>query len=146
LFTYKGLTDRKSWTSTSPSLTRILGVEVEEVADVAAAVDVAEKEGSIASAAKDPMVNAVRDKKATVHQDRKETLLPVVEEIVGAVVVEVTVEAEEEEAISKSLALLRKLSLPWDRSIKIEKAKCDPDMNENMSGILYTLLTFRAFL
>lgn len=121
-------------------------MEVEEVADVAAAVDVAEKVGSIASAAKDPMVNAVRDKKATVHQDRKETLLPVVEEIVGAVVVEVTVEAEEEEAISKSLALLRKLSLPWDRSIKIEKAKCDPDMNENMSGILYTLLTFRAFL
>jgi len=146
LFTYKGPTDRKSWTSTLPSLTRILGVEVEEVVDVAAAVDVVEKEGNIVSVARDQMVNAERDKKAIVHQDRREMLLPVVEEIVGAVVVEATGEAEEEGATSKSLALLRKLSLPWDRSIKIVKAKCDPDMYENISGILYSLLTFRAFL
>lgn len=41
MYTYRGLIDRKSWTSTSPSLTKILDVEVEEVADVAAAVDVA---------------------------------------------------------------------------------------------------------
>ena len=129
LFTYKGPTDRKSWTSTSPSLTRILGVEVEEVVDVDAAVDVAEKEGSTASAARDQMVNAVRDKKATVHQDRKVMLLPVVEEIVGAVVVEATGEAEEEEAISKSLALLRKLSLPWDRSMKVIRFTNPIDLN-----------------
>merc|ERR1719431_1989967 len=146
LFTYKGPTDRKSWTSTLPSLTRILGVEVEEVVDVAAAVDVVEKEGNIVSVARDQMVNVERDKKAIVHQDRREMLLPVVEEIVGAVVVEATGEAEEEGATNKSLALLRKLSLPWDRSIKIVKAKCDPDMYENISGILYSLLTFRAFL
>merc|ERR1712013_139753 len=91
-------------------------------------------------------IQAVLSLYAIVHQGRREMLLPVVEEIVEAVVVEVIAEAEEEEAINKSLALLRKLSLPWDRSTKIVKAKCDPDMDENMSGILYSLLTFRAFL
>ena len=119
LYTYRGQIDRKSWTSTSPSLTKIPGVEVEEVVDVAAAVDVVEKEESSVSAVRDQMVSAAKDKKATVHQGRREMLLPVVEEIVEAVVVEVIAEAEEEEAINKSLALLRKLSLPWDRSIKV---------------------------
>merc|ERR1711881_481362 len=111
LSTYRGLTDRRSLTSTSPLLIRIRDVVVEEVVGVAAGVDVVEKEGS--TAVIDKTVNAVKDK--------KEMVLHVVEGIVEAVAAEGIAVEEEGVAINKSLALPRKLSQHWDRSMKILK-------------------------
>lgn len=164
LSTSRGPTDRRSLKSTSPTLTRIPDVEMVEDVDVVAAVDVVEKVESTANAVIDQKansVNAVRDQKANalnaardrkatapnVHQGKREMLLPVVEVIVEAVAVVVTAVAEEgEAAASRNLTWTRRLSLPWDRSVEIEKAKCEPGVNENMPGVLYSLLTFRAFL
>jgi len=114
--TYRGLTDRRSSTSTSPLLTKILDVEVEEVVGVVAAVDVVGKVESSAAIGKMASVaSAVKDQKEIVHQDRKEMLLPAVEEIVEAVVVVVIAEAEEGGAINKSLASPKRLSQHWDK-------------------------------
>lgn len=168
LSTSRGPTDRRSLKSTSPTLTRIPDVEVVEDVDVVAAVDVVERVESTANAVRDQKansvnaakdqkanaLNAVRDRKAiapnvpNVHQGKREMLLPVVEVIAEAVAaVEVTAVAEEGEvAASRNLTWTRRLSQPWDRSVEIEKAKCDPGVHENMPGILYSLLTFRAFL
>lgn len=165
--TSRGPTDRRSLKSTSPTLTRIPDVEVVEDVDVVAAVDVVERVESTANAVRDQRensvnaakdqkanaLNAVRDRKVTapndpnVHQGKREMLLPVVEVIAEAVAVEVTAVAEEGEvAASRNLTWTRRLSQPWDRSVEIEKAKCEPGVHENMPGILYSLLTFRAFL
>lgn len=158
LSTSREPTDRRSLMSTSPSLTRIPDVEVAEDVDVVAAVDVVERVESTANAVrdqkansvnavKDQKANAARDRKVIVHQGKREMLLPVVEVTVEAVAVEVTVVAEEgEAAASRNLTWTRRLSQPWDRSVEIEKAKCGPGVYENMPGILYSLLTFRAFL
>jgi len=102
LSTYRGLTDRRSLTSTSPLLIRIRAVVVEEVVGVAADVDVVEKAGS--TAVIDKTANAVKDKKAIAHQGRKEMLLHVVEGIVEAVAAEGIAVVEEGVAINKSLA------------------------------------------
>merc|ERR1711874_608154 len=108
--TYRGLTDRRSSTSTSPLLTKILDVEVEEVVGVVAAVDVVGKGESSAAIGKMASVaSAVKDQKEIVHQDRKE--------IVEAVVV-VVAEAEEGGAINKSLASPKRLSQHWDKLYK----------------------------
>jgi len=158
LSTSREPTDRRSSMSTSPLLTKILDAEVAEDVDVVAVVDVVEKVASTVNAARDQKensVNAARDQKANavrgrkviVHQGKREMLLPAVEVIVEAVAAEVTVVAEEGEAVaSRNLTWTRRLSQPWDRSVEIEKAKCEPGVYENMPVILYSLLTFRAFL
>merc|ERR1711874_458648 len=107
--TYRGLTDRRSSTSTSPLLTKIL--------DVVGKVESSAAIGKMASVA-----SAVKDQKEIVHQDRKEMLLPAVEEIVEAVVVVVIAEAEEGGAINKSLASPKRLSQHWDKLYKATKA------------------------
>lgn len=130
--TYRGPTGRRSSTSTSPLLTKILDVEVEEVVGVVEAVDVVEKVESSAvrgqmesSAAKGKMASvasAAKDQKEIVHLDRKEMLLPAVVEIVEVVVVVAIVEEEEGGAINKSLASPKRLSQHWDRPFKVSKA------------------------
>jgi hypothetical protein len=142
LSTSRGPTDRRSLKSTSPTLTRIPDVEVVEDVDAVAAVDVVERVESTANAVRDQRensvnaakdqkanaLNAVRDRKATapnvpnVHQGKREMLLPVVEVIAEAVVVEVTALAEEGEvAASRNLTWTRRLSQPWDRSVEVRQ-------------------------
>lgn len=143
LSTSRELTDRKSLTSTLPSLTRMVVVVEAEAADVVVAVDVVEiavKVESTVSVARGQRentvsvvnpVSALREKAesvlnvaSAVHQGKREMLLPAVEEIAEAVVdVVVTAEAVDVVAVaSRNLTWTKRLSLPWDRSTKIDIA------------------------
>merc|ERR1719431_2161477 len=120
LCTYREPTDRRSWTSTSPLLTRILAVVAAEDVEEDAAVDVVGKVESSASVVKGQMENSVsvaRDPrestasavnalKVIVHQDKNVMLLPAVEGAVEAVT-------------NRNSTWTKRLSLLWDRSLEI---------------------------
>ena len=92
----------------------VVKAETVEIAGTVETVETAESSASAARGLKEKVVNA-----NVVHQGKREMLLPAVEEIVEAVaVVETVVVEEEEEAASRNLTWTKRLSLPWDRSVK----------------------------
>merc|ERR1712096_463466 len=135
LCTSREQTDKRSWTSTLLSPRTITVVEAEavevEAVEIAGTVEIAvivETAGTVETVASS--VSAARGLKEkvananVVHQGKREMLLPAVEGIAEVVaVVETAVVEEEEEAASRNLTWTKRLSLPWDRSVKDRKAE-----------------------